>query len=258
MDSPEQLDITCSCPPPEGTRVNTVSSPLKRLGTRILIVDDAENMRMLLAGYLEGFGYEDIESAGTAYDAFERMTADPDVPPSDAFDLILMDITMPGMDGIEACRQLKTDMGCKDVPVIMVTNHVEPEYLKRAFEAGAMDYVNTPFNRLELQVRVNSALKLKQALDAQKSATNLVKDLLEEREMALQAVQQDVKTLHGLLPICASCKKIRNGGGGWSQLEAYISEHSEAEFSHGICPDCHEKLYPKIYGRLQERGLLPL
>ena len=56
-----------------------------------------------------------------------------------------------------------------------------------------------------------------------------------------------VKTLSGFLPICASCKKIRDDKGYWNQIEAYISEHSEAEFSHGICPECSKKLYPDFY-----------
>ena len=63
----------------------------------------------------------------------------------------------------------------------------------------------------------------------------------------LQKALKKVKTLSGFLPICASCKKIRDDQGYWNQIEAYISEHSEAEFSHGICPECAEKLYPDIY-----------
>lgn len=208
--------------------------------------------------YLNGFGYDDILTASNAFEAFKCLMSDPEVPASDAVDLILMDISMPGIDGIDACFRLKNEMGCGDVPVIMVTSHVEPDYLKRAFEAGAMDYVTTPFNRLELQVRVKSALKLKQALDAQKRVNALVEELLEQRNQALHEAMEDVKILHGLLPICASCKKIRNDSGNWSELEAYISDHSQAEFSHGICPDCHQKLYPEIYGRLQAKGLLPL
>ncbi len=63
----------------------------------------------------------------------------------------------------------------------------------------------------------------------------------------LREVKKDVTTLSGLLPICASCKKIRNDAGYWEQLEAYIHAHSDAEFSHGICPECKVKLYPEIY-----------
>ena len=63
----------------------------------------------------------------------------------------------------------------------------------------------------------------------------------------LKKALEEIKTLSGFLPICASCKKIRDDQGYWKQIEVYISEHSEAEFSHGICPECAQKLYPDIY-----------
>jgi PAS domain S-box-containing protein len=87
----------------------------------------------------------------------------------------------------------------------------------------------------------------------------LVRDVTEKRlaEMErekligeLQAALADIKTLRGLLPICASCKKIRDDGGYWQHLEQYVSEHSEAQFSHSLCPDCLVKLYPELAGRM--------
>ena len=65
-------------------------------------------------------------------------------------------------------------------------------------------------------------------------------------QIELDGSQEDVKILSGLLPICASCKKIRDDEGPWNQVEEYIHEHSEAQFSHGICPDCRKKLYPEF------------
>lgn len=65
------------------------------------------------------------------------------------------------------------------------------------------------------------------------------------KQTALKKAQAEIKILSGFLPICSSCKKIRDDKGNWKQLESYIKEHSEAEFSHGICPDCYEKLYSK-------------
>jgi hypothetical protein len=64
---------------------------------------------------------------------------------------------------------------------------------------------------------------------------------------ALQKALKEVKVLRGLIPICASCKKIRNDSGFWQQLEEYLGEHSEAEFSHGLCQPCIKKLYPGVY-----------
>jgi type II secretory pathway component PulM len=76
------------------------------------------------------------------------------------------------------------------------------------------------------------------------SLTNPLIDNLERTNAELQSSLVSVKMLSGMLPICASCKKIRDDKGYWSQIESYVSEHSEAEFSHGICPECARKLYP--------------
>jgi hypothetical protein len=81
------------------------------------------------------------------------------------------------------------------------------------------------------------------------SLVNEVKSYLDKQKtivVKLQKALSEVKTLSGLLPICAACKKIRDDNGYWQQIEQYISKHSEAEFSHGICPECRGKLYPKI------------
>ena len=70
---------------------------------------------------------------------------------------------------------------------------------------------------------------------------------LHRKNSALEKTRHDIKVLQGLLPICASCKKIRDEKGLWTRLEVYIHEHSEADFSHGICPECAKKLYPEFY-----------
>jgi hypothetical protein len=76
----------------------------------------------------------------------------------------------------------------------------------------------------------------------------------EERERLIAELQKalsEVNKLSGMLPICASCKKIRDDKGYWNQIESYIKDHSEAEFSHGICPDCVKKLYPEFHKKNQ-------
>ena len=73
-----------------------------------------------------------------------------------------------------------------------------------------------------------------------------LEDLVKERTADLEKALSDVKLLSGFLPICASCKKIRDDKGYWNQIESYIQQHSEAEFSHSICPECAEQLYPKF------------
>lgn len=77
-----------------------------------------------------------------------------------------------------------------------------------------------------------------------------IKHAEQEREKLITQLQKalaEIKTLHGILPICSSCKKIRDDKGSWTQMEAYISEHTDAEFSHGLCAECAKKLYPKYY-----------
>lgn len=73
-----------------------------------------------------------------------------------------------------------------------------------------------------------------------------ITDSVEARKLILQKKESEIKRLRGMLPICASCKKIRDDKGYWNQLEDYLKEHTDAEFSHGICPECIKKLYPEF------------
>ena len=150
-----------------------------------------------------------------------------DTASSEHPELILLDVTMPVLDGFEVCRRLKADPGTADIPVIFLTALADSAALLRGFKAGGVDYVSKPFSPEELQARVSIHVALKQARDQERA-------LRTELEVALSSVNQ----LSGLLPICASCKKIRDDRGRWSPIEVYISEHSEADFTHGICPEC--------------------
>jgi len=100
-----------------------------------------------------------------------------------------------------------------------------------------MDYITKPVKVEAVLARVNTHLTIRR----------LQKDL-EEKNAQLQEAFDNIKTLKGLIPICANCKKIRDDEGYWHQVEGYIRDHSEAEFTHGICPDCAMTLYPEFYG----------
>ena len=154
-----------------------------------------------------------------------------------------MDVLMPDIDGVAACRRIKQQVHLRDIPIIIVTAQNDLNNLRDAFSAGAMDYINKPVNGVELLARVSSALTLKNEMDRRKERETELRRINEE----LQRTLREVKVLRGLIPICASCKKIRNDGGFWQQLEEYIGEHSEAEFSHGLCQPCLKKLYPGVY-----------
>lgn len=208
----------------------------------ILIVDDSPDQHLLLRSILTKAGHSDIIAVDSARAAFVTLDHD-GAHASAAIDLILMDVLMPDIDGVAACRQIKQQAHLRDIPIIMVTAQTDTNNLKDAFSAGAMDYINKPVNGVELLARVSSALRLKSEMDCRKEREA---ELCRKNE-ELQRALREVKVLRGLIPICASCKKIRNDGGFWQQLEEYIGEHSEAEFSHGLCQPCLKKLYPGVY-----------
>jgi PleD family two-component response regulator len=192
----------------------------------ILIVDDtALNVQVLNetlhADYRVLFATNGIEALKVAAEAKP--------------DLILLDIMMPEMDGYEVCRRLKGDAALQDIPVIFVTALIEERQERQGLGLGAVDYITKPFNPGIVSLRVRNQMELKSQRDR---LTKLVSEL--------QDALAKVKLLSGFIPICASCKKIRDDEGFWTQIEQYIAEHSEAHFSHGICPDCARKLYPEL------------
>ncbi len=208
----------------------------------IHIVDDSPDQHLLLRSILTKAGHDEIVAAESARQAFAALNLD-GTQASITVDLILMDVLMPDIDGVAACRRIKHQPHLRDIPIIMVTAKNDLDNLREAFSAGAMDYINQPVNGVELLARVSSALTLKSEMDCRKEREAELRRKNEELQRALR----EVKVLRGLIPICASCKKIRNDGGFWQQLEEYIGEHSEAAFSHGLCQPCRKKLYPGVY-----------
>ncbi len=193
----------------------------------ILIADDLTQNLQILGNILKKQGY-DITAAVNGKQAYELACK---VKP----DLILLDIMMPEMDGYETCVKLKSLNSTKNIPVIFITAKTETKDIIAGFKTGAVDYITKPFRGEELLARVRTHLELKQARDTQKE---LIKEL--------RAALSKVKELSGLLPICAHCKKIRNDKGYWQQLESYIMTYTDAEFSHGLCPDCVDKYYSEF------------
>jgi PleD family two-component response regulator len=148
-------------------------------------------------------------------------------------DLILLDIRMPGTNGYEVCKQLKSEEKTRGIPVIFISALNELDDKIKAFSLGGVDYITKPFQAEEVLARIKTHLTLR---GLQKS--------LEEKNAQLQKALGEIKILQGIIPICANCKKVRDDNGFWNQVEAYITEHSEAKFSHGICPTCAKELYP--------------
>ncbi|MCS7031076.1 MAG: response regulator [Gloeomargarita sp. SKYG116] len=136
------------------------ANPLQEMN--ILIVDDSPSQRLSLVAILKAAGFRHLYSCDSAQEAFALLQQQP-------VDLILMDISMPRMDGIEACRILKNQPEHHDIPVIMVTASVEVSDLESAFEAGATDYIVKPPHQIELLARVRSCLRLKHETDQRKA-----------------------------------------------------------------------------------------
>ncbi len=157
----------------------------------ILIVDDSESQRFLLTSILASAGYTDVMSVASAREALQLLQVEAPGqasrdgnPPAPDVELILMDLTMPEMNGVEACRQINRPGDVLDIPVIMVTASTEMEDLQAAFEAGALDYITKPVNAIELQARVRSALRLKQEMERRKARE---RELLQTTEQLAKA-----------------------------------------------------------------------
>jgi DNA-binding response OmpR family regulator len=114
-----------------------------------------------------------------------------------------------------------------DVPVIVATARDDDASVVRLLDAGADDYVIKPFKAAELKARAQVGMRMV-----------ALQESMARRLAELEQALANVKALRGLLPMCSYCKKIRVDDKYWQQLEGYLSDHSEAEFSHGICPEC--------------------
>jgi sigma-B regulation protein RsbU (phosphoserine phosphatase) len=191
--------------------------------------------RRLLLAALAPPAYEPvIVSDGVeAYRVLHSETAPP---------LAILDWVMPGMPGVEVCRRVREAGGANPPYLILLTFRGRTTDITAGFEAGADDYVVKPFEPQELRARVNVGVRI---VGLQQS--------LAGRVAALEEALAGVKTLQGLLPICAWCKRIRNDGRYWQQVESYIAEHTDVRFSHSICPDCREKHVAPELERLRRR-----
>ena len=208
----------------------------------ILIVDDSRDEQALLSTRLHAAGYGSLMVADSAEAALGMLGQARAGPRTGAVDLILMDIMLPGVDGLEACRRIRATEWLQDIPIIVITVKTEEQDLVAAFAAGAMDYIRKPVIPAELVARVSSALTLRDERTRRKAREQELLLRTQDLERALG----EVKVLRGFIPICANCKRVRTDTGDWQRLEEYSQAHSEAEFSHGICHVCMREVYPDV------------
>ena len=190
---------------------------------KVLIAEDEIVSRRLLESALPRWGYDVI----TATDGEEAwvLLQEPDAPT-----IMVLDCLMPRLDGVEICRRIRAHPRLSSVYIILLTSRAAIEDVVQGLEAGANDYITKPFDAAELRARMQVGVRV----------VNL-QTTLAERVREVEDALSRVKQLQGLLPICSYCKKIRDDQNYWHQVESYVGKHTDARFSHGICPECTDK-----------------
>jgi DNA-binding response OmpR family regulator len=184
----------------------------------ILVVDDDSRLRFLLETTLSSMGHsvalakEGAEALGIFHKSH--------VP------LVISDRLMPVMDGLELCRNIRKAHRSQYTYFILLTAVDGKSSYLDGMNAGADDFITKPFDKEVLAARIAVA----------------------ERILKLQT---EVKTLAGLLPICALCKKVRDDQNYWHQVESFIARRTDATFTHSYCPDCFKKLLNEIEGQAE-------
>ncbi len=192
---------------------------------RILIAEDDATSRRVLELVLGKWGF-DVASAVDGNEALEKALA-PDSP-----DLMIFDWMMPGLEGPEVIRQVRAAKFKSLKYIIMLTTMDRKEDIVTGLKGGADDYITKPFSHGELRARIDVGIRILELSDA-----------LSLRIQELEVALEQVKALQGILPICMHCHKIRDEDEVWQRLEKYVEQHSEAHFSHGLCPECAQKYY---------------
>lgn len=198
---------------------------------RILLIEDDPDDTLLIREMLT-----EVESSIHSFrlDHADTLAAGLAAFGTDTYDVLLLDLGLPdssGMDTLVAAAR-----SCQGGPIVVLTGLTDELFGIEAVKNGAQDYL--------IKGRISGEILTRSICYAieRKKLENEEKRLVHELREAIEKI----RTLKGLIPICASCKKIRDDQGYWNQVEVYISEHSEAEFSHGICPDCAEKFYGRF------------
>jgi DNA-binding NtrC family response regulator len=202
---------------------------------RVLLVEDDEEDYILARA-----GLSNAEDVAFKLDWIKTYDAALEAIKGNLHDVYLIDYRLGARDGLELLREAVA-LGCK-APLILLTVVGDHEVDVEAMRSGAADYLVKGQISGSLLVR-----SIRHTLERMR--------ILHERDRLIRELQDalaKVKILSGLLPICASCKKIRDDQGDWTQLEIYVQHRSGATFSHGMCPACLGKLYGDLFSETGE------
>lgn len=194
---------------------------------KILIAEDDITSLKILQSILTKWGYD-------AAAAMDGCTACSLLEEKNGPQLAILDWMMPGMDGIDVCRHLRKRESTSPPYLILLTTRDNKADIVEGLEAGANDYIVKPFDSNELRARIQVGRRVVELQTA-----------MQKRVQELQEAMSHIRILQGILPICMHCHKIRNDQESWQRVDNYIQEHSDAQFSHSICPECLEKYYPE-------------
>jgi phosphoserine phosphatase RsbU/P len=189
---------------------------------KILIADDDRVTRRMLEVAALQWGYNTVlaEDGKAAW----KILQDPEPPR-----LALLDWIMPGLSGLDICRRVRTEFRETPPYLILLTVKGNRSDIVEGLQGGADDYIAKPFDPEELRARLQVGVRI---VTLQQTLAQQLADL--------RAAQAQVNQLEGLVPICCYCKRVRDDQNYWQQVESYVSAHSHARFSHGICPTCFE------------------
>ncbi|MGH7307410.1 MAG: response regulator transcription factor [Candidatus Rokuibacteriota bacterium] len=201
----------------------------------VLVADDDRLARRLVEAALTAAGYAFVSMTDGAA-ARDALAAEggPEVA--------LLDWMMPGLSGPEVCRQVRRIPRPVSPYLILLTSRDGVPDIVAGLDAGADDYMVKPFRPEELRARVGVGARM----------VALQHDLLDRMTDLRDALAREHQ-LQGLLPICAYCKKIRNDQNYWQQVETYVGQHSAAQFTHSICPDCKQRVLAEISQMARDR-----
>jgi phosphoserine phosphatase RsbU/P len=216
---------------------------------KVMIADDDIITRVALGKLLEKWGYE-VVRALDGRKAWEIL-CQKDLPR-----IAILDWMMPQLSGVEICRYLKREKDLPFIYTILLSVRREKEDIVKALDSGAHDFLSKPVHAGELRSRIAVGVRLVKAEDAIQSKNRELASInqqLNQTNAELKSALKEIKTLQGIFPICVNCKKFRlenmepTDPDSWVMMEKYISSRTEAEFSHGLCPDCAAKLYPEHF-----------
>jgi response regulator NasT len=206
---------------------------------QVLIAEDDFLVSQMIRGLLEDLGHT---VAGEAADGQEAVEMTQEVRP----DVIIMDIDMPRMNGLEATRRI---LDLCPTPIVILTAYETPELVQEAFSAGVGAYLVKPPKVRDIERALNITLARFNDIVALRHLSVE----LEARLTELQEARNQIKTLKDILPICASCGKIRDDEGYWQQVETFLREYRNVKLLSGLCSECARNSLPHLAPTNEEK-----